>query len=386
MHVVFLSNEYPPAPHGGIGSFVQTLGRALVASGHTVTACGLYAAELAGESDDRGVRVIRLARGRLPGWRVFLNIHRLRKRLIELHQENPITILEGDDDTAVYFGGRLPASIPTVLRMHGGYVFFETAAGRTPVAHRSWFERRAFHTARHLVAVSRYVGVRTDELLGLRHRPFTVIPNCVDLNLFKPESGPGEKEGLIVFAGTLVEKKGIRQLVVAMDQVARACPHVRLAIYGADTIDPLSGGSYRKTLEASLTPLARQHVEFMGRVERERLPGILAQAAICCYPSHMEAMPIAWIEGMAMGKAVLASFLGPGPEVITDAEEGLLVDCRESQPIAEALIRLLQDSGLRQRLGQGARHRAVTDYGLNLHVQRNLDFYRAVIEGTAPSH
>ena len=385
MHVVFLSNEYPPAPHGGIGSFIQTLGRALVAAGHTVTACGLYAAELEGESDDQGVRVIRLARGRIPGWRVFFNLYLLQQRLIELHREEPITLIEADDDTAVYFGGRLPASIPTVLRMHGGYVFFETAAGRKPVAYRGWLERRAFHTALHLVAVSRYVGVRTDELLGLRHRPFTVIHNCVDLKLFNAESGPAEQEGLIVFAGTLVEKKGIRQLVEAMDQVAKACPHARLAIYGADTIDPLTGGSYRKTLEASLTPLASKHVDFLGRVERERLPGILAQASICCYPSHMEAMPIAWIEGMAMGKPVLASSLGPGPEVITDGTDGLLVDCRESQPIAEALIRLLHDSGLRQRLGKAARRRAVADYGLDLHVQRNLDFYRAVIAGTAPS-
>jgi glycosyltransferase involved in cell wall biosynthesis len=86
---------------------------------------------------------------------------------------------------------------------------------------------------------------------------------------------------------------------------------------------------------------------------------------------------------MAMGKAVLASSLGPGPEVITDGQDGLLVNCRHSRPIADALIRLLQDAELRQRLGQAARRRAVADYGLSLHVQRNLDFYRAVVDGTA---
>lgn len=380
MHVVFISNEYPPAPHGGIGSFIQTLSRAMVARGHSVTACGLYAPELEGEYDDHGVRVIRLTRGGAPGIRILLNIHRMRRRLLALHRESPISLIEADDDTAFYFGGALSAAIPTVLRMHGGYVFFETAAGRKPLGYRAWFERRGFHIARHLIAVSHYVGVRTDELLSLGRRPFTVIHNCVDLQLFQAQSNT-EQDGLIVFAGTLVEKKGIRQLIQAMDQVVKTCPQARLAIYGGD---PLTGASYRETLEAAITPAARPHIEFLGRVERARLPGILAQASICCYPSHMEAMPIAWIEGMAMGKAVLASSLGPGPEVINDEEDGLLVDCRLVQPIADALIRLLRDGALRLRLGEAARRRAVTDYGLDLHVERNLNFYRAVADGTAP--
>ena len=384
MHLVFLCNEYPPAPHGGIGSFVQTLAGALAAAGHRVTVCGLYPRELEGESEDQGVRIIRLARTGPPGLRILINYHRIRERLRQLHRQSPISIIEGDDDTARVFGGRLPASIPTVLRMHGGYLFFEAAAGRKPVAYHAWLERRAYNTARHLVAVSRYVGVRTGELLTLGNRPFTVIHNCVDLKLFQSETGSGEEEGLIVFAGTLIEKKGIRQLIEAMDQVGRACPQARLAVYGGDTVDPSTGGSYRQILEASLTPLARKHVEFPGRVERLRLAGILAGASICCYPSHMEAMPIAWIEGMAMGKAILASSLGPGPEVVTDGEDGLLVDCRQPDLIAGALIRLLRDAGLRRRLGEAARRRAAKDYGLDLHVRRNLDFYRAVIDGTAP--
>jgi glycosyltransferase involved in cell wall biosynthesis len=384
MHVVFLSNEYPPAPHGGIGSFVQTLSRALVAIGHQVTVCGLYPAVLEGESEDQGAHIIRIGRIGPPGLRILINSYRLQQRLRRLHKETPISLIEGDDDTAILFGARIPSSIPTVLRMHGGYMFFEIAAGRKPVAYRAWLERRAFNTVRHLIAVSRYVGVQSCDLLRLDNRPFTVIHNCVDLRLFQPEPASTEQEGLIVFAGTLIEKKGIRQLVIAMDQVARVCPQARLVVYGGDTTDPLTGGSYRQTLEGSLTPLARQHVEFLGRVERASLPGILAKASICCYPSHMEAMPIAWIEGMAMGKAVLASSLGPGPEVITDGQDGLLVDCHQPPLIADALIRLLQDAALRKRLGEAARRRAVVDYGLELHVHRNLDFYRAVIDGSAP--
>lgn len=378
MHIGFLCNEYPPAPHGGIGSFVQTLARALVRAGHRVTVTGLYPPALAGESQDEGVRIIRLARVGPPGLRILFNYLRMQRHLRRLHRENPFSLLEADDDLGRIFSVSLPAGLPTVLRMHGGYVFFETAAGRKPVAYHAFLERRGFLRASHLIAVSRYVGERTVELLRLGTRPFTVIHNCVDLQTFQPAPESAEQDGLIVFAGTLIEKKGIRQLVQAMDQVVRACPRARLAVYGGDTVDPLTGQSYLQTLQAAISDAARPHIEFHGRVDRPRLPEILSRASVCCYPSHMEAMPIAWIEGMAMGKAVLASSLGPGPEVVTDGVDGLLVDCRHPEPIAAALIRLLQDAALRRRLGEAARRRAVADYGLELHVRRNIEFFQSI--------
>ena len=379
MHLLLLSNEYPPAPHGGIGSYVQTLGQAYAQKGVDVTVFGLYDPQFAGTSEDEGVRVVRLGRKGPPGLRVLANHYRLLVGLRRIHAETPIDLIEGDEDTCTILG--MHPRVPTVLRMHGGHAFFEHAAGRQPRAWQMRLERSGFRNADHLVAVSNYVGQQTRALLGLGTRTITVIPNCVNLNLFRPRPNITPQDGLIVFTGTLIEKKWIGQLLQALPLVAATYPAVRLEVYGGDTTDPNTGKSYQQTLEAEIPESLRSHVAFLGRVQRGRLPEILARASICCYPSHMEAMPIAWIEGMAMGKAVLASELGPGPEVVNHGVDGLLVDPRHPARIAEALTGLLKDPALRQRLGDAARRRAESNYSLPHLVDRNLAYYDSLLGG-----
>ena len=120
------------------------------------------------------------------------------------------------------------------------------------------------------------------------------------------------------FTGTVCEKKGIRQLVQAMPRILETVPHARLLVAGRDTIDPETRDSFTKRLRGLLPPRIAARVEFLGHVENDRLPELIARAEVCAYPSHMEAMPVAWLEGLASSKAVLASRTGPGPEVIED--------------------------------------------------------------------
>jgi glycosyltransferase involved in cell wall biosynthesis len=94
----------------------------------------------------------------------------------------------------------------------------------------------------------------------------------------------------------------------------------------------------------------------------------------------MEAMPLAWLEGIALGKPVLASSTGPGPEVIEDGVSGLLCDPHDPAEIAAGLIRLLSDRELRLRLGAAARQRAVQHFSLDMLLRRNLEFYRKLVD------
>jgi glycosyltransferase involved in cell wall biosynthesis len=93
----------------------------------------------------------------------------------------------------------------------------------------------------------------------------------------------------------------------------------------------------------------------------------------------MEAMPMAWLEGMAMGKAVVASRLGPGPEVIDDGFDGLLCDPRQPEALAAQITRVLKDPDLRQVLGSRARERVLRDFSPQVMLERNLQFYRSVL-------
>ena len=378
MHICFLCNEYPPGKHGGVGSFTQTLARALAARGHKVTVTGFYRAEHTSIEDDQGVSVIRLPHSPLPRTGFIVNGLRLRRSLHRVHQESPIDVLEGPENSLSLVPAAFSAA--KVIRMHGGHHFFMATLGKRPKAWRSWIERRSFARADQLCAVSRFVAETTRALLGLTDRPIEVLPNPVDTTLFRPQPDELEEAGLIFFGGTVCEKKGIRQLIQAMPHILKAFPEARLVVAGRDWHDAPGGGSFTEYLRGTIPPDLRARILFKGAVEHALLPDLIAKAAVCVYPSHMEAMPLVWLEALAMGKAVVASKTGPGPEVIADGVSGLLCDPHDPQSIADKIIALLKDDGLRRYLGRQARERAVNSFSESVLVERNEAFYRRCIQ------
>jgi len=382
MHICYICNEYPPASHGGIGSMVQALSRSLVARGHAVTVVGIYSPESQGRSLDEGVEVIRLPHTRMRGTGLLVNGSRLREALVRIHRQRPIDLLEGSELSFAFTPRTLP--FPTLIRMNGGHHFFAVTLGEEPRPWRSWLERRSFSRATHLCAVSRYVASTTSRLLGLDGREIEIIPNPVDVVHFFPRQPSTEEASLIVFVGTVCEKKGIRQLIEAMPRIVEYVPDARLLVCGRDSIDPKSGRSFSLQLQQTLPAGVADRVSFTGHVNHASLPDTLARAAVCVYPSHMEALPLAWLEGLAMGKAVVASSTGPGPEVIEDGVSGLLCDPHDPAAIAARIIAVLGDHELRKRLGEDARRDVMTRFSLSTLVARNETFYERVRDRSAP--
>jgi len=373
LHICFACSEYPPAPHGGIGSFIQTLGRELVRRGHRVSAVGMYYSgpHLVEEENDCGVHVIRLPCRGWPLLRVLPNRLRQRKAFFDLHRQTPIDIIEGSEAAFARTGGGLPGL--KLLRMHGGPAFFGIRDFRELRA-----ERWSFRIADEICAVSQCVADGTRRILGLGDRHVEVIPNPVNVEEFFPPADGSEEEGLIVFTGTVIERKGIRQLIEAMPAIVAAVPAAHLEVYGGEAV-PEPPVPMAKVLNDSLPAEIAGRVSWKGRVARGTLPGVLRRASVCVYPSHIEAMPIGWLEGLATGKAVVASKTGPGPEIIDDGVTGLLCDPADPQSIAGKVIRLLKDREERGRLGAAARKMCVERYSLPALVERNIDYYQGLL-------
>jgi len=373
MHLCFLCNEYPPAVHGGIGSFTQTLARELVKHQHKVTAVGLYPIASESEESDRGVSVVRLPQGGIPRLRIAANYLRLQAAIRRVHRQCPIDLMEGSERSFFLVSPRW--RIPRNIRMHGGHVFSKLILRQKPDRQKVWEEQRSFRVATHICAVSRFVAETTRRRLNLGDRPIPVILNPVDLALFSPKDASLEEEGLIVFVGTIFELKGIRQLVDAFPKVVSRCPSARLVAYGRDTIDPLTGRSFVEGLRQRIPNEIRDRIVFAGSVPRESLPGLMAKASVCVYPSHTEALPIAWVEALAMGKAVVASRIGPSPEVIEEGVSGLLCDSYQPEAIADALLQALLSPDLRKRLGAAARQRAEKLFSLEKQIVENIAYF-----------
>jgi len=387
MHLGIICGEYPPAPHGGSGASYRDLAEGMVAAGHKVTVVGVYPRKQLpnGQATDEvinGVRVVRLSPA--PGWMRYRlgaiwDRYQIKHWLSREHKVSPISLVEASD-----YGGWLrsggPAGVPTVVRIRGANLFFDAELQRAGDRFEHGLERAAIARADHVAAVSQYAARRTLEYCGLASRDCTVIPNAVNLDMFSPEATVAPKPGLIVYVNSINPKKGIEQLVTAMNSVCPAHPAARLVVIGADTQKPVGGRSYVEQLMTMVRPEFRDRVDFLGRLPRGEIIPWLRRAHLCCYPSHMETFGIAVIEAMAVGKPVIYSRTGPGPEVVEDGVSGLLCDPHDAADIARAIVRVLGDADLAARLGQGARARARKLFGRRDWIARNLAYYESVLK------
>ncbi|MBI1792667.1 MAG: glycosyltransferase family 4 protein [Chloroflexi bacterium] len=344
----------------------------LVRRGHLVSVVGFYDVREKTECQEMGVRVIRLPRSKTPFANIWVHRFVLAQELKKLNQKAALDLVEGPE-LSFAFLPKLPEA-GYVIRLHGGHHFFSTELGRKPRMGRGWYEKISFRNADFFCAVSQYVADKTSNLLNI-HGPIEIIPNPVDTELFSP-SPTKEEQGLIAFVGTVCEKKGIRQLIQAMPLILDVHPTARLLVIGRDQYDKNLNKCFTEHLKQIMDSAIHSQVFFLGAVNHNELPALLNKASLCVYPSHMEAMPIAWLEGMSMGKTVVASMTGPGVEIIEDGENGLLCNPFDPKSIADKVNCALSDTNLRNKLGFAARKKVEVEYCMDVLTEKNLNFYR----------
>jgi glycosyltransferase involved in cell wall biosynthesis len=206
-----------------------------------------------------------------------------------------------------------------------------------------------------------------------------VIYNPANLEKFYQSDHSKSEQDRIFFAGTICEKKGIRQLVQALPIIKKEFPEVKLYIAGRDWFFN-DGKSYAEYLKTFIGPELKDSIIFLGQVSNDEIPGLIEKSEVCVYPSHMEAMPLAWIEVLAMGKAFVGSNKGPGSEVVIDGVTGLLCDPLDPNDIAEKVIFMLRNKEKAREFGQNARNDILARFNLSVIVKKNIDFYTNLVK------
>jgi glycosyltransferase involved in cell wall biosynthesis len=204
-----------------------------------------------------------------------------------------------------------------------------------------------------------------------------VIPSGVDLDRFSsepPACGLREELGmpsdglLIGVVARLEAEKGHRFLIDAMPRILKAVPQAWLAIVGEGSlVEEL------KAQAASLPGPATERIVFTGR--REDVSALTADLDVAALPSLREAQGISLLEAMARRRAVVASDVGGIPEVITHSREGLLVPPGDPDALADAVVSVLRDPALRQRLGDAGYWTVVERFSIDAQVRRTEDLY-----------
>lgn len=188
---------------------------------------------------------------------------------------------------------------------------------------------------------------------------------------WKTKLGFGETDPLLVVVGRLEPQKGHRVLLEAMPFILRRFPKTRLVC--------LSDGSLRAELE--------QYVMDRGLNESVRFVGYqpdvrdwLALADVSVLPSFYEGLPLAAIEAMAAGRAVVASAVDGTPEVVLDGKTGFTVPPGDPAKLADAICRLLADPELRTRMERAGRQWVEENFSEERLIQRTQDFYLQAME------
>jgi glycosyltransferase involved in cell wall biosynthesis len=375
MRICFLCCEYPPAPHGGIGSVTRVLGRALAAAGHEVRAIGVYG-DLDGEACeefDGGVHVWRIA---MPGGR--LGWTRGRRRLFQTVsrwvERGEVDLIEVPDWQG-YAAGWPSLRAPVVARLHGSSSYFAREMN-DPVRWPDYcLEAASFHRADFCCSTSAYTARRTEHLFGRRLRPVDVLFNPVELT---PEPRQPRSPHRVVFAGTLTAKKGVVPLIQAWPAVVEARPEAELHVYGKDA--GASGGRPMRDLLQSMLPSGiADSVHFHGHVDREHVQAEFQTCGLAVFPSFSEAFSMVPLEAMMQKCPVIYSSRSSGPELIDHGHTGLLVDPGRPESISEAIVALLSDRALRDRLADAGRRTVAARFATDVLVARNEEFYGSCI-------
>jgi glycosyltransferase involved in cell wall biosynthesis len=198
----------------------------------------------------------------------------------------------------------------------------------------------------------------------------SIIPNGVDIDFFKPSAD--KVENLIAWVGRLVPEKGLVYLLKAMPEVVSKIPAARLVLVG--------DGILSEELLGLVHVLGlRDNVEFLGTVGRVKVVEILSRASVFAFPSLREGLPFSVLEAMACGVPVIGSNIPGVNDLVDNGVSGLLVQPRESEALAKAIISLLKDDKRRRIMSEAARSKIVKDYSWSNIIKKIDDVYHAVV-------
>ncbi|MGO8951668.1 MAG: glycosyltransferase [Ktedonobacterales bacterium] len=231
----------------------------------------------------------------------------------------------------------------------------------------------------HTIAVSQM----TAELLqgaGIPPERLTVILNGIDLESLRvtPEQEQATRATLPPSGGApivstvcrLSPEKGVDILLDATQLLSTWGVAVSVLIAGDG---PLQEALCRHAAHLALTGT----VHFLGA--RRDVATLNHIADLFVLPSRQEACPLAVLEAMAAGKAVLATTVGGIPEMVTHRVDGWLVAPDDPVALAEAMRLLLGDHALRAQLGAAARQRVGGQFTRQRMVQETLQLYQQLL-------
>lgn len=227
----------------------------------------------------------------------------------------------------------------------------------------------AYRLASRIIVHNRHVRDVMVEM-GIAPEALDIVPTVVRGH---PGIGSGQKEQhdvQVLFFGRIWEYKGLEYLIKAEPAITSAVPDARIVIAG-------QGEDFSRYQRMMVNPdRFIVHNEFVSEEKKDEL---FASASVIALP-YIDATQSAVIAtAYNYAKPVVATAVGGLPSMVDDGETGLLIPPRDEQALASAIIRLLKDREMRERLGVNARAKAEAEYGAEVAARHTLEAYRRAL-------
>jgi len=199
--------------------------------------------------------------------------------------------------------------------------------------------------------------------------PAEVVPNIVDLKLFAPRAMPGVLPASphIVVTRNLEWIYDNETAIRALALVRPQFPSCRMSIAG-------TGPELARLRQTAIACGVGDAVSFLGRLDRDAIAALYKTADIALNPSRVDNMPNSILEALASGVPVVSTQVGGVPYMVDHGRTALLVPPQEPQPMADAVVRLLRDRELAQRIAS-AGLQDVQQFGWSAVKDQWIDIY-----------
>jgi glycosyltransferase involved in cell wall biosynthesis len=261
-----------------------------------------------------------------------------------------------------------------------GYQTFSSRIANLIMKHLAKLEAETAKNATSIVTISKYSVEKIQQHYNVNPEKVQIVPNGVDAEVFKPSNDQEAlkqqfnfgKGPLVLFVGNLIPRKGLFFLVDCAKRIAKQQPNIKFLIAGEG---PLKSQLTKFIQEKSLS----DNFNFLGKVDEKVLPLLYNCSDVFVLPSIQEGQGIVLLEAQASGKPVVAFDIGGVNEVVKNQETGLMVNLGDSDALAEALIRLIDDTSLRESMGACGRKFIESNFTWDICAKKMLEVYREVL-------
>ena len=216
--------------------------------------------------------------------------------------------------------------------------------------------------ADHIVTVTEGLKKIISRECGIRPEHISVNPNAVNTNLFKPQGKSDVRERLgftedlpiICFTGTFKPQHGLEYLIECFREVKREIPEAILLLVG-------DGPEFGRTKSMASRLDGGRDIVFTGRVPYDKVPEYINAGDVCVAPltpAETGYSPLKIYEYCSCGRPVVASRVR-GLDFIEETGSGVLVEPLDSKALSDALIRVLKDEPVIEKMGVNAREYAL---------------------------